>query len=69
MPYTNEQQQWLFDIQREKLQRLEPKYSAAPNYGVMSLSEELQARFDMDEINQLRQNRQKNACAGCENML
>ena len=56
MPYTNEQKQWLVDIQREreieKLQCLEQKYSTMPDYNNMNLSEELQARFDMDEINQ-----------------
>ena len=56
MPYTNEQKQWLVDMQRkreiEKLQCLEQKYSTMPDYNNMNLSEELQARFDMDEINQ-----------------
>lgn len=59
MSYTNEQQQWLADMQRkremEKLRRLEQKYSVMPDYSNMNLSEELQARFDMDEMNQLRQ--------------
>lgn len=56
MPYTNEQKQWLVDMQRnremERLRRLEQKYSTTPDYGAMNLRDELQARFDMDEINQ-----------------
>ena len=59
MSYTNEQQQWLADMQRkrelEKLRYLQQKYSVTPDYSNMSLQEELQARFDMDEMTQLQQ--------------
>lgn len=59
MSYTNEQQQWLANMQRKreiaKLQHLQQKYSVMPDYSTMSLQDELQTRFDIDEMNQLRQ--------------
>lgn len=59
MSYTNEQHQWLADVQRkrelEKLQRLQEKYSVMPDYSKMNLHDELQARFDIDEMKQLQQ--------------
>lgn len=59
MEYKSEFQQKLDELKRanelRRLESLRKKYAVAPDYSNMSLRDELSARIDLDELNQLEQ--------------
>lgn len=59
MEYKSAFQQKLDELKRagelRRLETLRKKYAVAPDYGNMSLHDELSARIDLDELNQLEQ--------------